>query len=64
MHVRFEVMGSETESDDQALITEYGLLVAEYGIGKLWVKRRKSFQLINIRLYQRDVNRSIGVAGP
>ena len=62
MDIGFEVVGSETEPDDQPLVPEYSLLVAKYGIRELRVKRRKSFQLLNTRLYQRDVNGPIGVA--
>lgn len=57
-------MRREAQAYDQALVAEYGLLIAEYWICELRVKCRKGLGLFRSRLHQCEVNSVVGVASP
>jgi hypothetical protein len=57
-------MSGETQSDNQALVTEYALLIAENGVCELRMKARKRLGFLLIRLDDGNLDGVVGVARP
>lgn len=62
--MRTKVMSSESQADDQSLVTENCFVITKNWVSKLWMEARERLRFLFTRLDKSDLDGVISVAGP